>query len=221
MSKIAIKEIEIETNVGRRTMQRLNERFLKGPIPLRHIAKAAKLPGQSLAVYLAVHHRCALTRRDQVTLPKHLLSQLGVSRDAKARALKELCKAGLVALDRQKGRSSRVTLLVASVAPEAETTEKMPIKNRQWAVTETGITCLTQQYEITKGQLAELRDAERGIAMWPLQMAEKSWVDIDEFGAAYEGALVFHKPFGADRINVSASLEQARQIVATRSRRTT
>jgi hypothetical protein len=71
------------------------------------------LPGQALAVYLAIHHRAALTRIDTVTLPKKLLEQFGVSRDAKARALHALEEASLVAVDRKSGRSARIRLLAA------------------------------------------------------------------------------------------------------------
>jgi DNA-binding transcriptional ArsR family regulator len=211
MNKNGIVETEVETSVSRQKSQRLNERFLKGPIPLRHLAKAAKLPGQSLSVYLAIHHQTALSKREQVTLPKHLLGQFGVSRDAKARAMNELSKAGLVVLNKQKGRSSRVSL---SSTGEMNRQLALAVINEQWAVVEGGISCLVQDYSVAKSQLTELRESEKGIAMWPLQLAEKSWVNVEAFIQAFDSALNVHAPVGFEQIDRAATYELARQIAA-------
>jgi hypothetical protein len=106
---------EVTTGALHSYEKRVQGRFLKGPIPLQPIARAARLPGQALAVYLAVHHRAALTRSDTVTLPKGLLEQFGVTRDAKARALHALETASLVAVERNSGKTARVRLLLQPV----------------------------------------------------------------------------------------------------------
>ena len=72
---------------------------------------AARLPGQALAVFLAIHHRVALTGSSMTTLPKGLLVELGVSRDVKARALRDLERESLIAVERTIGRTARVKLL--------------------------------------------------------------------------------------------------------------
>ncbi len=105
-----IRETEVSTNLARQSNIRQQERFLKGPIPLRDIAAAARLPGQALALYLAVHHRTALTGKDSVTLPAALLADLGISRNAKARGLKHLEQSGLITVARSIGRAARVQL---------------------------------------------------------------------------------------------------------------
>jgi hypothetical protein len=105
-----INECEIETSWSRRKRARIAGRFLRGPVPLSDIAAASRLPGQALGVYLAIHHRAAMTGSDLVTLPKGLLEQFGVSRDSKARALQALEGADLVAVERPKGRAARITL---------------------------------------------------------------------------------------------------------------
>jgi len=105
---------EVTTGALRGYEPRVQGRFLKGPIPLQPIARAARLPGQALAVYLAIHHRAALTRNATVTLPKGLLEQFGVSRDAKARALYALEQASLIAVERNSGKIARVRLLQAA-----------------------------------------------------------------------------------------------------------
>jgi hypothetical protein len=107
-------EKEIETEVSRKSKVRHQGRFLKGPIPMHLIAKAAKLPGQALALYLAVHHQTTLTCKDLVTLPSNLLAELGISRDAKARGLRHLEQASLIRIERSCGRSVRVGLTTAN-----------------------------------------------------------------------------------------------------------
>ena len=74
------------------------------------ISQASCLGGRALAVYLAIHHQTALTGRHIVTLPRALLNDLGVDKDAKARALHLLEDAGLIGTERLKGRAARCSL---------------------------------------------------------------------------------------------------------------
>jgi hypothetical protein len=104
MIKQQISEKEIETSASKSKAMRLHGRFLKGPIPMRDINSANRLPGQALSVLLAVHHQTALTRKRWVTLPAGLLTQLGISRDAKARALQQLEAAVLARVVRARVR---------------------------------------------------------------------------------------------------------------------
>ncbi|MCP1974303.1 hypothetical protein [Bradyrhizobium elkanii] len=105
MLGLRINEIEVTPAKPART-----HRFLKGPIPWMAVCTAASLPGQALAVFLAIHHRVALTGNPSVTIPKHLLAELGVSRDAKARALRSLQEASLITVERANGRSARIKM---------------------------------------------------------------------------------------------------------------
>jgi hypothetical protein len=106
-----IDESEIETDWSRGKKARVQGRFLKGPIPFAHLTVAAKLPGHALNVLLATYHQTALTGKEWVTLPKGLLSDLGVSRDAKSRALGHLQTAGIVEVKNDRGKPARVRLL--------------------------------------------------------------------------------------------------------------
>ena len=102
-------EVEVETTVSR-TRSHPTARFFKGPIPLPRLAIAARLPGKALAVYLAIVHRRDLTHEPTVTLPSTLLREFGVDRDSKARALRALEGAGLIAVERTDWRTARITL---------------------------------------------------------------------------------------------------------------
>jgi hypothetical protein len=106
MFNTQVKEIEIPFDRPKRRTH-----FLKGPIPWREFSAAACMPGKALAVFVAIHHRVALTGMATVTLPKALLIELGVSRDAKARALRDLEGRSLISVERASGRTARIRLL--------------------------------------------------------------------------------------------------------------
>lgn len=103
-------EYELPTTQSIAFHEKRARRFLKGPIPLDAIAKASNLPGRALAMFLAVHHQAALTGKPDVTLPKALLMLLGIDKDAKARALHVLAEVGLLTVQRNRGRSAKVSL---------------------------------------------------------------------------------------------------------------
>jgi DNA-binding MarR family transcriptional regulator len=109
-----IAEVEIATDSSAHARTRQNSLFLKGPIPLVYLHRAAVLQGKALAVYICITHQCDLTSRSTVTIPTSLLTKFGVSRDAKARAIRELEQAGLVSVEREPGRAVRVTLELSS-----------------------------------------------------------------------------------------------------------
>ena len=59
---------------------------------------------------------------------------------------------------------------------------------KQWAVTDYGIECIIgATYEIEKARLLEDRDYG-----WIKHMAEKTWVDLPDFVAAFGVALAAH-----------------------------
>jgi hypothetical protein len=72
---------------------------------------AMNLPGRALAVGLAAWHLRNLTRSTAVALN---LSRMPFDRWAAARGLRALEGAGLVAVDRHRGRKPLVTILSAS-----------------------------------------------------------------------------------------------------------
>ena len=89
---------------------RLKGSILTGPISLESLATAACHRGKALAVYIALRHQCDLVGKTTVILPAALLRSFGVSRDAKARALRVLEEAGLIQVKCTTGHAARVTL---------------------------------------------------------------------------------------------------------------
>ena len=84
--------------------------FIKGPIPLPWITKAACLPGKTLQVGIALWYLAGLTKNHVVRLSSKVPKQLGVSRNAKSEALRRLEAAGLVSIEQLPGRAPQVTL---------------------------------------------------------------------------------------------------------------
>jgi hypothetical protein len=85
--------------------------FLKGPVPLAWLSRAAGRPGKALAVALALWYAAGLTQGATVLLSRRLLRLFHVGRHAAGRALENLACSGLVAVDRGRGRCPRVTIL--------------------------------------------------------------------------------------------------------------
>jgi hypothetical protein len=70
------------------------------------------------------------------------------------------------------------------------------------------------EYFIPRNRLCELRhrrEAE-GIASWPLQVADKSWAEIEPFLEAYQQALQLLKPKGLEALDLPLSLEIAQEM---------
>ena len=93
------------------------QRFLKGPIPWVWITRAADLPGRALHTAMALWFLSGVTRSETVKLSGRLLTELGVDRHAKYRALTALEGAGLVRVTRLPGQNPVVTLLPAGSNP--------------------------------------------------------------------------------------------------------
>ena len=90
---------------------KLGEKFLKGPIPWTWIIRATGLPGRALEVGLCLWRLVGATTKSTVPLCNSELTALGIDRHAKARALYELEKVGLISVERSGKKVPRVTVL--------------------------------------------------------------------------------------------------------------
>ena len=107
-----ITEAEVETIWLQGQRLRRASRFLKGPIPLAVLQEAARLPGRSLALYLAIRHRIDLRNSPEVSLSTEYLARWGISKYSKLRAITALERDGLVrVVNRAPGKSIRVALV--------------------------------------------------------------------------------------------------------------
>jgi hypothetical protein len=73
-----------------------------------------------------------------------------------------------------------------SVACRGEALREIWWRGRQWAVTSYGIECLDGTYSFEAKRLAEgLHSSGPVEASWCVSMAEKGWVDVDDFATAW------------------------------------
>ena len=90
------------------------EPFLKGPIPMWWIEKAAHLPGKTLAVGLAIWWLRGMAQDKPFKLTQKALDTLAVSPDAAYDGLSRLEKAGLIKVTRAPGQRPTIDVLLAS-----------------------------------------------------------------------------------------------------------
>lgn len=90
--------------------KKIKGKFLKGPIPLEWLKRAAPLPGKALQIYLCIWFLKGVKRNNTVKLSYKLLIEFGVSRSSSYRGLKALEDTHLISVERHSGRSPLVTL---------------------------------------------------------------------------------------------------------------
>lgn len=85
--------------------------FLKGPVPLAWLSKAARLPGKTSEVAIVIWFLSGMKKTSIIALSNKILNRFGVDRFAKYRALKQLQKESLILIEQDKGRSPLITIL--------------------------------------------------------------------------------------------------------------
>jgi hypothetical protein len=90
---------------------KLGAKFLRGPVPLEWLSRAAALPGRSLHVAVAVWFMAGLRKSRTVPVSNVTGLKFGLDRNAKYRAREWLENAKLISVERQVGRAPIVTIL--------------------------------------------------------------------------------------------------------------
>jgi hypothetical protein len=85
--------------------------FIKGPLPLPWVHRAAALPGKALHVALGLIFVKGLCCKSTFPFKRKVAAEMGVSPDATYDALTNLEGAGLIRVSRHRGRSPVVTVL--------------------------------------------------------------------------------------------------------------
>lgn len=80
-------------------------------VDIRWMLRAAKLPGKTASLAVALWAAVTASGRPEVTLTATRLRQVGMSRDSGYAAIDRLVEAVLVKADRGRGRPARLTLL--------------------------------------------------------------------------------------------------------------
>ncbi len=94
-----------------KTIPRRGKNFIKGPIDWTWICLAAQCGGKALQVALAIHFRCGMKYTNTVKLSNKIMSQMGVSRSSKSRAIQKLEAEGLIIVTRRQSQSPEITII--------------------------------------------------------------------------------------------------------------
>lgn len=87
----------------------------------------------------------------------------------------------------------------------------------EWKLTASGLEHADPNYFIEGGRLAELRRVNgRILAAWPLQLAEKSWCDMEDFIRQFVVAIERFKPTGWEAMDIEETIRVARQTSLNR-----
>jgi hypothetical protein len=95
-------------------------------------------------------------------------------------------------------------------------------KNHQWSVTDYGVESVrpaAPYYHFAKTRLLETGNRGGELYDWPIQLAEKTWVDIEAFIEVFLKALELHAGGYAGKVDeamLSRSLAYARREAAQR-----
>lgn len=80
-------------------------------VDIRWMLRAARLPGRTASVAVALWADVTASGQPAVTLTPARLREVGVGRESAYAAIERMVKVGLVSADRQRGRAVRLTLL--------------------------------------------------------------------------------------------------------------
>lgn len=105
-----LEEKLLETTVTKRIKNKRHAHYL-GAVPWGWLCKAAKCPGKSLHVALVIRHQAKLEKKSVVSLGSRFLNDLGVSKDAKSRAILALEQEGLIKVSQRQGANPIVTII--------------------------------------------------------------------------------------------------------------
>jgi len=96
------------------------ELFLRGPVPLEWLGKAAALPGKTLNVAIALWWRHGMAKGKPFTLTRAALKYLNVERDAASVGLRRLERAALIRAERRPGRRPTISLVIRATEPDTK-----------------------------------------------------------------------------------------------------
>lgn len=108
---IPVKRLQLDVVTGKLMPVPKKELFLRGPIPLEWLAKAAALPGKTLNVAIALCWHHGMAKDQPFKLTRRALKYLNVERDAAGLALTRLEQVGLIRVERNPGQRPAISIL--------------------------------------------------------------------------------------------------------------
>ena len=115
---VSVRRLQPNAITGRLVSAPKKSLFIKGPIPLDWINRAASLPGKSLNVAFAIWWLNGMADGKPLKLTRLSLKSFCVKRDAASAALTRLESAGLIRLRRSSGQRPLISILTCSLASD-------------------------------------------------------------------------------------------------------
>ena len=106
----AVKGPQTGPRQGRR-ISSISGKFIAGPIEAAWVIQAAQLGVKTLLLGMALWHLKGLRKCNTFIVSNVMMREWGITSDAKSRGLRNLERAGLIAVERRGKRSPQVTLL--------------------------------------------------------------------------------------------------------------
>jgi hypothetical protein len=117
---IPVKRLQLDGASGTLVFAPKKALFLRGPIPLDWLAKAAALPGKALNVALALWWRHGMAKGKPFKLTLLALKYMNVERGAASAGLVRLEQAGLIRVERRLGQRPIISIVIHAGEASAE-----------------------------------------------------------------------------------------------------
>lgn len=108
---VQVKRLQLGGTAGALVPTPKRELFLQGPIPLKWLGVAAKLPGKTINVAIALWWLHRMAKGKPFKLTQTSLKYLDVKRDAASAALARLELAGLIQVERRPGQRPNISMV--------------------------------------------------------------------------------------------------------------
>ena len=115
--QVPVKRLQLGSASGTLIAAPKKELFLRGPIPLEWVGKAATLPGKTLNVAVALWWLQGMAKGKPFKLTRAALKYLNVERDAASAGLLRLEQAGLIQMERRAGQRPTISILIRAAEP--------------------------------------------------------------------------------------------------------
>lgn len=109
--KIPVTRLQLDKRSGVLTEAPLKELFLRGPIPMEWLSKAANLTGKTFHLAIVLWWLKGMAKTQPFKLTRKALGLIHISRDAASDGLNRLEEHGLVAVERKAGQRPAITIL--------------------------------------------------------------------------------------------------------------
>ena len=117
---VPVRRLQLNRASGALAAVPHGELFLRGPLPMEWLGKAAALPGKTLHVAIALWWLHGMARGMPFKLTRQALKYVHVERDAVGAGLVRLEGAGLIRVERRLGQRPIISIVTHAAAPDTK-----------------------------------------------------------------------------------------------------